>query len=50
MNKKDKKAVKAMDVIRRYCEEHVECEGCKLDCVMLKQGVAPCFWVPGLMK
>lgn len=42
----DEQAAEAMEVIRRYCEEHLECEDCKMDCVTLKQGIAPCFWQP----
>ena len=42
----DKQASQAIATIRQYCEEHNECENCKMDCAMLKQGIAPCFWTP----
>ena len=42
----DKQAAQAIATIRQYCEEHDECENCKMDCAMLKQGIAPCFWTP----
>ena len=46
MEIKDIEVSKAIDTIRQYCEEHEECENCKMDCTMLKRGIAPCFWIP----
>ena len=42
----DQGAMKAINTIIKYCEDHHECEGCTLDCTMLKKGTAPCFWTP----
>ena len=42
----DQEAMKAINTIIKYCEDHHECEGCTLDCTMLKKGLAPCFWTP----
>lgn len=45
MKIKETEVSKAIDTIRQYCEEHKECENCKIDCAMLKRGLAPCFWL-----
>lgn len=45
MKIKEAEVSKAIDTIRQYCEEHDECENCKMDCAMLKRGIAPCFWI-----
>lgn len=50
MKVKDTQVSEAIDVLRQYCEEHRECEGCKIDCSMLKRGLSPCFWVAGCLE
>ncbi len=40
----DEQAVEAMQILKNYCEEHKECEGCGIDCSEFKKGHSPCYW------
>ncbi|MGN0333519.1 MAG: hypothetical protein ACI4D9_10955 [Lachnospiraceae bacterium] len=40
----DKQVINAIQVIREYCEERKECEGCNIDCSEFKKGQSPCYW------
>lgn len=40
----DEQAINAVQLLKDYCEERRECEGCKIDCSEFKKGQSPCYW------
>lgn len=40
----DKQAIEAMQILKEYCEQNQECEGCNAICSELKKGQSPCYF------